>query len=70
MNATSTSTFKLVRTFCTRATRWTPKTFSTVNTATSAAASHCAPPRCSAQSPEPAITGAFSARTSGKKCPT
>ena len=37
MKASSTSTFAPVRTFCTRATRCTPKMFRTVKTATSAA---------------------------------
>ena len=69
MKASSTRTFAPVKTFCTRATRCTPRMFSTVKTATSPQATACAPPSRMAHSPEPAITGAFSWLRAGKKCP-
>ena len=57
MNAISTRTFAPVNTFCTRATRCTPKILSTVNTTTSPQATTCAPPNRSVHSPDPSDHG-------------
>ena len=67
MKATRTRIFVAVKTFCTRATRRTPKKFRMVNSAIKTDAVSCAPPSLSEKPAGPIVNCALACFSAGKK---